>query len=153
MVSRKDGTKLSFAQQFALFKTELEGAVDESLLQEVAEEVKDIMQQQLNEVVYSYDARDEAMLTRRYDNGGLRDRSMMIASVGEAHTLEVQDFAPLQDNPSNHELADIVCRGDGDYRQPYPRPFIQATEDESVASGRAYDALMSGLQKRGFHTE
>ena len=72
---------MSFVQKYNALLGKVEAAVKDALENEVAEEVKDIMQDQTDLQVYPYDASPMAMATRRVDDGGLGDRRNMIASV------------------------------------------------------------------------
>ena len=113
---------MSIVATFQKFQQQVETAVDDVLENEVAETVKDIMEEKLTSVVYSYGAGVDAMV--------------------------VENVAPLQGTPTDDALSDVVNAGYGNYKQPYARQFVQATEQEA-ASGRALGELMNGLQRRG----
>lgn len=140
---------MSFLARYEALQQKLETAVDQALESEVAETVKDIMEEKLESVVYSYQATPEAMAVRRYANGGLQSRENMNSRVEESHTLVVENVAPLQGTPTGRALSDVVNDGDSNYRQPGPRPFVTETETEAISSGRALSALMNGLKMRG----
>ncbi len=141
---------MSFLAQYSALLARVESAVDQALEQEVAEAVKDIMEEQLGHVVYSYEASAMAMASRRVDSGGLGDRQYMTARVEGEHELVVENVAPFQDGQSHGDaLSDVVEKGLDGYRQPGPRPFVAGTQEEAVSSGRALNALMSGLTKQG----
>lgn len=145
---------MSFAKIYSELLNKARAAAADAMEHEVAEEVKDIMEEQTELQVYSYEASAMAMRTRRVDGGGLGDRRNMLHSVepGEGGVLlTVQDAAPFQDGVSRGvSLAHVVETGDPAFRQPCPRPFVAGTEAEAVASGRAYTALMDGLKRNGF---
>ena len=139
---------MSVLATFQKYQQQVETAVDEILETEVAETVKDIMEEKLSSVVYSYPATENAMAMRRYANGGLQDRSNMQSRVEADHTLIVENDAPLQGTPTGDALSDVVNAGYSNYKQPYARQFVQSTEQEA-ASGRVAADIMSGLQRRG----
>lgn len=144
---------MSFAQIYNELLNKVRAAAADAMDNEVASEVKDIMQEQTEYQVYSYDASAMAMRTRRVDNGGLGDRRNMLHDVVSGPNevvLTLWDAAPFQDGVSRVvSLAQVVETGDSAFRQPYPRPFIAGTQQEAVASGRAYRALMNGLKRNG----
>lgn len=145
---------MSFAQIYNDLLNKTRAAAADAMKHEVAEEVKDIMEEQTEYQVYSYEASAMAMRTRRVDNGGLGDRRNMLHDVSSGPdevVLTVRDTAPFQDGVSRGvSLAQVVEVGDKSFKQPYPRPFIAETQQEAIASGRAYRALMDGLKRNGF---
>ena len=72
---------MSFYEKYAQFAYKFHEDLNVVLLNEAAEEVKDIMQEQLDENVYSYPASEMAMESRRYEDGGLKDRANMVAHI------------------------------------------------------------------------
>lgn len=149
---------MSFAQIYNDLLNKVRDAAEDAVVNDVAPEVKDIMQEQTGFQVYSYEASAMAMRMRRVDNGGLGDKRNMVdmvetstAGLHSEITLTVEDRAPFQDGISRGiSLAQVVETGDKSFRQPYPRPFIAGTQAEAIASGRAYRALMDGLRRNGF---
>ncbi len=142
---------MSFIQKYNDLLAKLETAVDDALEHEVAEEVKDIMEEQTEYQVYSYEASAMAMATRRLDNGGLGDRRNMISAVLPGHELTMENVTPFQFPTNGDEaLSDVVEKGLPGYKQPRPRPFMAGTQAEAVSSGRAYRALKEGLKRQGF---
>lgn len=145
---------MSFVQRYNNLVDKVRAAAADAMKYEVAEEVKDIMEEQAGWQVYSYEASAMAMRTRRVDNGGLGDRRNMrhAVSYGQAEAvLTVWNAAPFQDGVSRSvSLAHVVETGDTDFHQPGPRPFTAGTQEEAVSSGRAYRALKEGLKRNGF---
>jgi len=142
---------VSFADRYNALLARVEAAVDDALGREAAEEVKDIMEEQTELQVYSYEASAMAMATRRVDNGGLGDRRNMAASVQDGHELTVENTAPFQFHAGGSAaLSDVVEKGLAGYRQPCPRPLVTGTREEAVSSGRVRRALMDGLKRNGF---
>lgn len=148
---------MSFFDRYLELSYQFNSDLREVLLSSVAEEVKDIMQEQLDEVVYSYEASPEAMGSRRYDDGGLKDRGNMVAHVDPGLTLVVENIAPFQEAKLNREsedaLSDVVEKALPGYRQPGPRRFVASTELECVSSGRVLKAINDGLTARGYKIE
>lgn len=144
---------MSFMERYNALLSKVREATADAIEHEVAEEVKDIMEEQTEYQVYSYDASAMAMRTRRVDNGGLGDRRNMLHNVESGPNevvLTLWNAAPFQDGVSRGvSLTQVVEAGDSAFRQPYPRPFIAGTQQEAVASGRAYRALMNGLKRNG----
>ena len=145
---------MSFLQHYATYRAKLISDVRESLLNETAQAVSDVMAQKLMDNVYSYQASPRAMESRRYDEGGLLDPDNVSADVSgdKDLTLTVSNNAPFQDaslNGSGHSLTEVVQEGLSGYRQPGPRPFMADTESECISSGRALKAFNEGMRKRG----
>ena len=148
---------MSFYEKYAQFAYKFHEDLNVVLLNEAAEEVKDIMQEQLDENVYSYPASEMAMESRRYEDGGLKDRANMVAHVEPGLTLVVENVASFQNShlnaTDNPALSDVVEKGLPGYDQPGPRPFISTTETECVTSGRVLNAINNGLTARGYQIE
>ena len=145
------GDFMSFLAHYQNLKLRAEAAVDHALGAEVAEAVKDVMEEQTEYQVYSYDASEMAMATRRVDQGGLGDRQLMTGHVEPGHELVVENIAPFQGTPVDYTtLNDVVERRTAGFNQPFPRPFVAGTQEEAISSGRARKALMEGLKRQGF---
>lgn len=152
---------MSFEQRFSNFLGRVADDIFDTLDSDVAEMVKDIMEQKLTANVYSYQASETAMNSRRYDDGGLLDRENMVGSVEydpsqHAYVLTVSDEAPFQeekDSSKGDDLSDVVQIPIQGYNQPGPRPFTQPTEDECISSGRALEAFNAGMRRRGHEIE
>lgn len=148
---------MSFYEQYTQFAYKFQEDLKSVLINQAAEEVKDIMQEQLDEEVYSYPASEMAMSSRRYEDGGLKDRANMVAHVEPGLTLVVENVAPFQNSQLNHTdnpaLSDVVEKGLPGYDQPGARPFVSATETECVTSGRVLNSINSGLTARGYLIE
>ena len=156
------GNIMSFIQKYDSLLEKVRAAVKDALENEVAGEVKDIMQDQTDLQVYSYDASPMAMATRRVDDGGLGDKRNMVADVvrlgsvpvggrSSEYELTVENVAPFQSPTGGSKaLSDVVEEGLKEYRQPCPRPFVSGTEKQAVNTGAAYRALKEGLKRHGF---
>lgn len=148
---------MSFLDEYAKFGYKFMEDLRATLLDDAAEVVKDVMEEQTDEQVYIYRASDRVMESRRYDNGGLQDRENMVAHLEMGTTLVVENVAPFQNSSLNstsaYDLSDVVEKGLSKYRQPAPRPFVKATELECVRSGRVLDAINKGLEQKGYEIE
>ena len=145
---------MSYTAPYTTLLSRVEAAAKDALECEVAQEVKDIMKEQTGYQVYSYDASPMAMATRRVDDGGLGDQRNMRSDVqgdgAGTYTLTVENTAPFQfPMGGGTALSDVVEKGLKAYNQPYPRPFVAATQTQAVSSGRAYQALKNGLRRKG----
>lgn len=152
-------------------------AIDYALAGNIAEGVKDILQETIFKNVYAYPASVWAMEKRRYDDGGLGERENMIATVidigsaGRTDELQVESFAGFQDIGPNFRggfvgigpefntgsigarLDEVVETGDPTWRQPYPRPFYKEAEKKLVDSGYIERELRYRLVYAGFEVE
>ena len=147
---------MSFFEHYAKFGYQFQQDLNEVLLGEATEAVKDIMVQKLDEDVYSYPASEMAMASRRYGEGGLQDRENMVSHVEPGLTLVVENVAPFQDRMDamkGDSLSDVVELGIPKYHQPAPRPFISDTESECISSGSVLNAINNGLRQRGYTIE
>lgn len=149
---------MSFLQRYYEYGAKLVQAIEESLLNETTEAVKDTMAQQLDEDVYRYPASEMAMASRRYGDGGLQDRENMVPHIeyDTGWVLAVENVAPFQnssDSRKGHDLSDVVEKALPGYHQPAPRPFIANTESECISSGNALKAFNEGMKKRGTDLE
>lgn len=129
----------------------LDAAVNSALENEVADAVKAKMQDVLDSEVYSYEASDFFMGTRRCENGGLRDTDNMVSKVENGDMLYVENVAPSQSLWGTHypvDLPSMVEEGWPDYVGKHP--FHEDTEKQVVQSGDAEAALRAGLKRQGF---
>ena len=148
---------MSFLEHYSNFAIKFMRDLDTVLLADAAEEVRDIMQSELDNNVYSYPASHMAMQSRRYDEKGLRDKANMIAHIEPGKTLVVENVAKYQNSllnsTENPALSDVVEKGIAGYDQPGARPFISTTETECVTSGRVLKAINDGLTRLGYEIE
>lgn len=151
---------MSFLSQYHFLLEKTRAAVIDALEHEAAAEVKDIMEEQTQLQVYSYEASAMAMATRRVDGGGLGDRRNMVSEVVRTarispsghwdYELTVENTAPFQFPASGDAaLSDVVEKGLSSYCQPGPRPFVAGTQEQAISTGRAYRALKDGLKRHG----
>lgn len=100
----------------------IEKDIQDSLKNEVAEEVKNIMSQSVRTSVYN--GYDPFVYTRRFNNGGLMCKNNMRSHV-EGNTLTVTNETPLDNGRTDYSLTGIIVNGLGN--QPFPRDFINET--------------------------
>jgi hypothetical protein len=146
----------------------IEDQVHSSLLDEVAQGVRDVMSVEIQDAVYTKypgGGNEPDVYRRRYDQGGLLDESNMEAFINvKTNTLEVFNNTPFNDgyNTANHGLGltSLIENGHGADNQYYdyhkdnaeymkPRPFVAQTK-ESVAKLKSHKSdLKRGLKARG----
>lgn len=146
------------------------GQIADTMRHEVAEKVRDVEQEQIEETVYrgyqpSTPNREPFRHVRRRDNGGLRDRDNMIADVqitSKGVHLSIENVTTgAQDD---FMIADLVEYGDGTNGKEYSykrnregtadqylrgRPFTRNTAEELQTTGEHVSALKDGMRKRG----
>lgn len=113
----------------------IEDAVEIALGTAVAEEVKTVIQDKTEEIVYSYPT--SAGLPRRREAGGIKDRANMEATASGL-SLRVVSSVGLQNlfwsgeigASGKAELAGIVESGSSAYHMPVARPYHRAAEEE-----------------------
>jgi hypothetical protein len=149
--------------------------VSSTLLNEVAEKVRDVEQEMIDKDVYAvYNVIDGEQYEpfehkRRRDHGGLKDRSTMVGYVTESNNssqLEVINEAKGDQDTSLY-IAPLVEYGDS-YGEGYdyktnrtntadqylsPRPFKEDTVKELQQTGEHIQALKQGLIKRGLNVK
>lgn len=140
--------------------------IAKALADDVAETVKDVMQEKVQTEVYdAYTSHSDHpdKYVRRGMQGGLQDRKNMKSEVID-NTLIVENKTRMAD--TGYELSGLVEYGNnagyGSYDYPLaknsegsflkPRPFISETRLE-VSKGKAEDALKRGLKKQGLSVE
>jgi hypothetical protein len=141
----------------------IEKQIHSSLLNEVQEGVKDVMEVEIMDAVYS--KYEPTYYKRRFDDGGLLDRGNMQGFVDvKTNILEVHNLTPFNDsyNTVNHGLGLVNLieggHGAGGYYYDYhredaeymePRPFMAQTK-KSIAMLKSHKAdLKRGLKIRG----
>lgn len=125
-------------------------AINESLDDEVAKEVKKLQQENVVETVYSAGT-PRYYVRRDLTNGSLGDINVMSHTVGNG-VLLVQNNAKAKrtwqtTGYSPRNLAEMIENGYGDEWYSQPRRFIRDTR-EDLRAGKAVIALKRGLRKR-----
>lgn len=127
-----------------LFK-KIENDIQDTMMNEVAETVKDEMQTAIQRTVY--DAYTPKQYSRRLSDGGMLD-SKNIQTMSDGHTLTVKNIAPLDNGRTDYALDDIVVNGMG--YMPYPRDFYSECAEQLKTSEKHVEALKQGLKKKGY---
>lgn len=129
-------------------KDKIEQGVDSFLESEASPRLKEIIRDETQwSVVYSYPASQRAMQSRRY---GIGDPDEMASWVSE-HELVIENHVHLQGGEPGE--TDIVQEGYGNYRQPYPRPFMDAALNKYISTGEADESLAATLRGMDFEVE
>ncbi len=125
----------------------IEKDVQDTLGHEVGEEVKETMSEAVQ--ISVYDAYDPFVYTRRFNNGGLMCTNNMRSRV-DGNTLTVTNETPLDNGrtDTDYTLTDIIVNGLG--RQPFPRNFINTTEERLDITKNHVWAMRQGLKNRGY---
>ena len=144
---------MALADELAAISAKIDAAVASALENEVADAVKAKMQDVLESEIYSYNASDFFMGTRRYDNGGLMDTRNMTSWTENGDTLYVQNDAEAQSlwEDTTRMLDVIVTNGALNYGPHAGKhDFYGDTESQAVQSGDVERALQAGLNRQGF---
>lgn len=123
----------------------IEKDIQDTMVNEVADEVKDEMVTAVETSVYR--VYDPVQYSRRYGNGGLGAReNMQVTEISNG--ISVRDIAPLDNGRTDYELDDIVVNGLG--RMPFPRDFYSECKEQLEITGNHKEALKQGLKNRGY---
>lgn len=137
---------------------DLKSDIEDTLANEVLDEVKNIELRHIEEDVLSIYS---PKIYQRRDMGGIDDPDNII---GEVHNmqLEVDNVTEFNDDYGTYNhgtgLADLINDGESrngfyyDYPGEFtkPRPFIDNTIDEIEHTDSVEDALAKGLKKRNY---
>lgn len=143
----------------ALFAS-LQQSVNESLVEDVVPVVKDVMQAEVQNTVYS--AYQPKVYPRRYENGGLIDEDNYHAELVENGTVAITNDTPINGiygGDDSMSLTEQIIEGKGytygNGTEPYaqPRDFMEATREDLRQTNAHVEALKVGLAKRGFEVK
>jgi len=145
----------------ALFR-DLQKQVNESLLEDVAPVVKDVMRDNILNTVYS--AYKPVIYNRRYNEGGLLDNENIHSELISDGTISITNETPVNaaygGDDSAMSLTEQIIEGKGyDYQGDgtgaylEPRDFMEDTREELRKTGDHVTALKKGLIKRGFEVK
>lgn len=138
---------MTFKNLNDLFKY-IEKDIQQVMLDEVADEVKDEMVNAVETSVYR--VYDPVQYSRRYGNGGLGAReNMQVTEIPDG--ISVRDIAPLDNGRTDYELDDIVVNGLG--RMPFPRDFYSECKEQLEITGNHKEALKQGLKNKGYNVK
>lgn len=136
---------MSFLGDYASIKQQLFSAVS-SALSDMAQEVLDELKKTAETVVYSYEATEQAMETRR---GTIADKPQFEIEYGEDY-VTIKNVAKMQGTDYGVPEIEFVEEGYESYRQPGPRAFMEKTRDEYISSGKADRRLAKTMAAHGF---
>lgn len=123
----------------------IEKDIQDTMVNEVADEVKDEMVTAVETSVYR--VYDPVQYSRRYGNGGLGAReNMQVTEIPNG--ISVRDIAPLDNGRTDYALDDIVVNGLG--RMPFPRDFYSECKEQLEITGNHKETLKQGLKNRGY---
>ena len=131
-------------EYLTVIKPQIDSAVN-AALPRLAEELIKSLDDAATDEVYSYEASEQAMATRRYTIAS-EDNMEIIPGNYE---VEIENGAVMQSGEAN-EVKMVEEGWGGKYRQPGPRPFMQQGLDRFIGSGMGEDMLVSALRGAGF---
>lgn len=131
-------------EYLTVIKPGIDSAVNDALPRLAEELIKSLGVAAMEEV-YSYEASEQAMATRRYTIAS-EDNMEIIPGNYE---VEIENGAVMQSGEAN-EVKMVEEGWGGKYRQPGPRPFMQQGLDRFIDSGMGEDMLVSALRGAGF---
>lgn len=140
---------MTFKNLDILFK-HIEKQVQDTMVNEVADAVKDNMAEAVQTNVY--DVYTPMYYKRRMQNGGLIDKdNMEVTEIPNG--IYVRDVAPLDNGRirSDFSLDEIIVNGLGN--QPFSRDMYAETEDRLSNNNEHIEALKQGLKKRGINVK
>lgn len=141
--------KKSYSDIDLLLK-DLKSDIEDVLMDEVLDEVKDIEIRHVKEDVFSVYS---PSVYRRRQSDGLDDPDNIVGEVDNM-VLEVENITEFTDWRGNAKRGTGLAEFVNDYDYPgvidQSRPFIDNTVDEIESTNRVDEALARGLRKRGY---
>ena len=141
--------KKSYSDIDVLLK-DLKSDIEDVLMDEVLDEVKDIEIRHVEEDVFSVYSPN---VYRRRMSDGLDDPDNIVGEVNNM-VLEVENISEFTDWRGNAKRGKGLTEFVNDYDYPgiigQSRPFIDNTVDEIESTDRVDEALVKGLRKRGY---
>lgn len=126
----------------------IEKQIQDTMVNEVADTVKDNMTEAVHTSVY--DAYSPQYYNRRMNNGGLSDtHNMEVTEIQNG--ISVHNAAPLDNGRNDYNLDEIIVYGLGN--QPFERDFYAETAERLQENQEHMEALKQGLKKRGIEVE
>ena len=138
---------------------DLKSDIEDVLLDEVLNEVKEIELRHVQDDVFS--AYPSPKIYQRRAVGGIDDPENIVGEVNDM-VLEVENTTRFNDDYGTYNhgqgLADLINAGSGrsGFYYDYPgefekeRPFLDNTEEEIERTSSVENALEKGLKKRGY---
>lgn len=141
--------KKSYSDIDLLLK-DLKSDIEDVLMDEVLDEIKDIEIRHIEEDVFSVYS---PSVYRRRQADGLDDPDNIIGEVNNM-VLEVENITEFTDWRGHAKRGKGLAEFVNDYDYPgiigQSRPFIDNTVDEIESTDRVDEALAKGLRKRGY---
>ena len=141
--------KKSYSDIDVLLK-DLKSDIEDVLMDEVLDGVKDIEIRHVEEDVFSVYSPN---VYRRRMSDGLDDPDNIVGEVNNM-VLEVENISEFTDWRGNAKRGKGLTEFVNDYDYPgiigQSRPFIDNTVDEIESTDRVDEALVKGLRKRGY---
>lgn len=131
----------------------LDDSIQSALADEVTARARELIELEVYYNVYDYPASDTFAESRRGPSGGIADPENIDGDVWGLN-LTLTDNAQLQNLWSDTwsaDVASIVQEGRGQFRQPYPRPFLE----DAIRDGMSdiEKALRNGLERSGISVD
>lgn len=139
---------MSIRGEYAPIQRQLLSAVADALPM-LAMELESEVATAAEKYVYSYPATEAAMATRRGELGEIYN---FLEEYGEDY-VSVTNITEMQGTDYGVQEVDFVEQGLSNYKQPYPREFMEKALEEYIGSGKADATLRSVLASRGFDAD
>lgn len=136
---------MSVMDDFLIWYAELQGAVTEALAGPLMDGLKQEIRQKAQTNVY------DAYSSRGYRRGQIGAAQNLDGKVS-GYDLQIRNVTPQQGGPASQTETGFVEEGSPEYRQPFPREFMDEALQE-YAYGKAPDDLADALRARGFRVE
>ena len=134
----------------------LKKQINDVLINEVSEVVKDEIQSTLSDTVYSY--KPKRYKQRKYTDGGLGDKETINTEPASDGVIKITPNAERNKNYKyagrgydiDKSLAENIVEGYGDRKQEWnqPRDFIGETKENLKTSKAHIEAMRDGLKNR-----
>lgn len=135
---------MSAVNTFMIWYAELQGAVTEALAGPLQDGLKQEIRKQAKARVYSYKGGG----VRRGEIGGESNLDGQVSGL----TLTIRNITQPQGYGAREKEVNFVEMGLTNYRQPFPRPFMDEALAE-YAHGQAPEDLANALRARGFEVQ
>lgn len=135
---------MSVMDDFLIWYAELQGAVTEALAGPLMDGLKHEIHEQAK--VRVYEAHDTGKAR------GIIGAAQNLDGKVSGYDLQIRNVTPQQGGPASQTETGFVEEGSPEYRQPFPREFMDEALQE-YAYGKAPDDLADALRARGFRVE
>ena len=135
---------MSVMDDFLIWYAELQSAVTEALAGPLMDGLKQAIHEKAETNVY-----------KAHDTGkarGIIGAAQNLDGKVSGYDLQIRNVTPQQGGPASQTETGFVEEGAPEYRQPFPREFMDEALQE-YAYGKAPDDLADALRARGFRVE